>query len=66
MNARLRFSSLFDLWQFKEVVQVANVEVLVGERVLIGDFREAAIELAQKSYKAEVINTREVSSFNAT
>ena len=62
MNVKLRFRSLFDLWEFKETVQAGRVKVLSVEQVLLGDFDDAEVELAKNGYKAEMvhveINTR--------
>ena len=55
MPVQLRFQSLFELWQFTTVVRGKAVEILTGDRVLIGAFEEAEIELAQQGYKAEVM-----------
>jgi hypothetical protein len=58
MQWKLRFNSPFDLWEFKETVQVTNVEVLSErEHVLVGNFDEAELELANRGFKAEMITT---------
>jgi hypothetical protein len=56
MNVKLRFRSLFELWEFKETVQAGRVKVLSEEQVLLGDFDEAEVELAKNGYKAEMVN----------
>jgi hypothetical protein len=55
MTFQLRFLTLADLWHFKVIAKVKTVEVLASEHLLIGEFEEAEIELAQRGYKAELI-----------
>ncbi|HEV7333794.1 MAG TPA: hypothetical protein VGN63_22355 [Flavisolibacter sp.] len=57
MTVQLRFHSPFELWQFKETVQVKSVEIRTSEQVLIGEMEESAVRLAQQRYKAEVMYT---------
>ena len=65
MKWKLRFNSPSDLWEFKETVQVNNVQVLSErEHVLVGNFDDAELELARYGYKAEMITTEQTPANN--
>ena len=51
----LQFQSAYDLWKYKQVCKLRNIEVNFNTYTLNGNFGQEDIDLAVKDYKAKVL-----------
>ena len=62
-QSKLKFHSVMELWAFKTLINVANVEINVANCTLVCVCSEEQLQMAIKSFRAEEVQQMSISDF---
>lgn len=54
-QTKLKFHSLMELWAFKMLINLSNVEINVADCILICACSDEQIQIAIESFRAEIV-----------